>query len=116
MKQRSALAFMEQLIMILIFALASALCLQIFVKAHVISQEVCRRDEAAALAQNAAELLKATGGDTDRAESLDDESPYTLVIHRPSTQIPGLAEAEVQVYRNGDLLFTLSTGWQEEMP
>ena len=62
MKQKTSLLLMEQLVMILVFALAAALCLQIFAKADAISQETARRDRAVVLARNAAELLKATGG------------------------------------------------------
>ena len=57
MKQKTSLLLMEQLVMILVFALAAARGLQIFAKADAISQETARRDRAVVLARNAAELL-----------------------------------------------------------
>jgi hypothetical protein len=31
-------------------------------------------------------------------------------------RLPGLAEAEIQVLREEEVLFRLDTGWQEELP
>ena len=67
MKNKTPLVLMEQLMMILVFALAAALCLQAFIKADQISRETEQRTQAAALAQTAAETLKACGGDFGKA-------------------------------------------------
>jgi type II secretory pathway pseudopilin PulG len=53
----------EQIIMLLVFALASAICLQVFVKADRQSQRNAAQSQAALTAQNAAETLKSTAGD-----------------------------------------------------
>lgn len=66
MKSKAPLVMMEQMVMILVFALAAALCLQAFVLSDSISQENQRRDQAALLCQNLAEQCKALGyGQTD---------------------------------------------------
>ena len=115
MKNKSSLLLMEQLIMILVFALAAALCLQAFAQAKIISEETARRDQAVILAQNAAQLLKATGGDTEQAESLGTEG-YDVAVQMQPSSAPGLARAEIRVTFANNLLFSLETGWQEVLP
>lgn len=66
MKSKAPLALMEQLVMVLVFALAAALCLQVFVLADRTSRRSENRDRAVPAVQNAAETLKGvgqTGGD-----------------------------------------------------
>ena len=72
MKNKAPLTMMEQVIMLLVFALAAALCLQAFTAASQTSKHYAARDRAATQAQSAAEALKATGGDYDAAASLLD--------------------------------------------
>ena len=115
MKSKASLQLMEQLVMILVFAVAAALCLQVFAKSREISLETAHRDQAVALGRNAAELLKATGGDDEAAENLSRDGYEVLVTPRISTQ-PGLAIAEIRVLFEGELLFRLDTGWQEVDP
>lgn len=109
MKSRASLVLMEQLIMVLVFALAAALCLQVFVKADAISQQTARRDEAVVIAQNTAELLKA-GRDP---EEFPGPEGYTVEIREEATDIPGLVQAQITVSCEGEALFSLTTGWQE---
>lgn len=124
MKNRTSLVLMEQLVMVLVFALAAALCLGVFVKADQISRETARRDEAVLLAQNGAEALKSCAGDLQKmAEILDGTSSdtgvtaisgaYTLEIELEDSGIPGLGQARICVYVEEELIFTLRTGWQE---
>ena len=115
MKHKASLVLMELLVMLLVFALAAAFCLQVFVKAKVISEETVRRDQAVVLARNGAELLKATGGDRSAAEALSAEGYRITVLPQYSGQ-PGLARAEIQVTFEEKTLFSLETGWQEAMP
>lgn len=115
MKNKASLVLMEQLVMILVFALASALCLEIFVRAQEISQETARFDQAVVLAKNAAELLKATSGNTECVENLSSDGYQITVIPQPVRQ-PGLASAEIQIVYEHQLLFSLHTGWQEVLP
>ena len=115
MKSKVSLQLMEQLIMILVFALAAALCLQVFAKAGEISRQTERYDRAVTLAVNAAEVLKATAGDAEAAEALSREGYRVEVTEKPH-RLPGLAEAEIQVLWEEELLFRLDTGWQEVLP
>ncbi len=70
MRSKAPLALMEQMVMLLVFALAAALCLQAFVKSDAISAKSEARDHAALAAQNAAELIRSGSG--DMAETLSD--------------------------------------------
>ena len=115
MKQKASLLLMKQLVMILVFALAAALCLQVFVKAEAISAETAHRDQAVVLAKNAAELLKATEGDLEAVEQLNGSGYRVAVIPRNSPQ-PGLSCVEIEVFFEEKPLFSLETGWQEVLP
>ena len=61
MKSKAPLVMMEQIIMVLIFALAAALCLQAFALSGKVSGEMEAKNRAAVEAQNAAELMKTKG-------------------------------------------------------
>ena len=113
MKNKTSLLLMEQMVMVLVFALAAALCLSVFVKADQISQETARRDEAVLLAQNAAEVLKATSGDVGRAMAAAAASDYRLEIERVESKLDLLGQAEIRVWLEEEVVFSLRTGWQE---
>lgn len=123
MKNKASLVLMEQLIMTLVFALAAAICLQIFVKADSISRETARLEQAQVLAQNGAEAIKAAGGDLDRAAvllagSVQDD---TLTLEQEDlvltlSKLPGqsgLGKAQVAVCYEDTPLMELTAGWQE---
>ena len=63
MKSKAPLVMMEQIVMVLIFALAAALCLQTFVLSGNISKRTEELNRASIEAQNAAETLKTVGLD-----------------------------------------------------
>jgi hypothetical protein len=65
-RSKAPLALMEQIIMILVFALASAVCLQAFVYADRLSRNGEQSHMAMTKAQQAAEYCKANRGDLDR--------------------------------------------------
>lgn len=67
MKSRAPLALMEQMVMLLVFALAAALCLQAFVKSDQISLKSEARSNAALAAQNTAEIIRHSGGTLEHA-------------------------------------------------
>lgn len=60
--RRSSLFLLELLIAILFFSLASAVCIQLFVKAHVQTQDTRILNMAMNQAQNAAEGIRGTDG------------------------------------------------------
>lgn len=138
MKKKASLALIEQVIMILVFAMAAALCLQAFALADRLSRKNEDRDRAVVLAQNAAEVCGAVGGDgvllagklggfavaegwtaffgEDLRETSKEESAYRVEVTRQATECSGLGWARVCVYAAGDgkLLFELPVAWQEE--
>ena len=66
MRSKTPLALMEQLVMVLVFALAAAVCLQIFAFSNQRSRRNEAVSEAALLAQNTAEKLKQVRGNLER--------------------------------------------------
>ena len=66
-RSKAPLAMMEQMVMLLVFALAAALCLQAFVKSDEMSKGGEARDRAVTLCQNVAEVLRSNGGDPGEA-------------------------------------------------
>lgn len=68
MKSKAPLALMEQMVMLLVFALAAALCLQAFVKSDRISRQSEARDRAAVLCQSVAETIRHNGGVAETRE------------------------------------------------
>ena len=81
MRSKSPLALMEQVIMVLVFALAAALCLQVFVLSDQMSEKNRDTDRAVLLAQNTAEMIKACGGVEEAAEAVEEaaeESAETI--------------------------------------
>ena len=56
---RSGLLLMEIILAILFFSLISALCLQVFVKAHTLSQDTRKLDAAVGQADSVASVLLA---------------------------------------------------------
>ena len=145
MRSRAPLALMEQMVMLLVFALAAALCLQAFVRSDGLSRRSEERSRAVVLCQNAAEAIRAAEGDFQEAAALlgtelwnEDslsifygadwqmaapQSPgvypfgYTLGVSRRSAEVPGLGEAQVWMKddESGDELFRIQVAWQEEV-
>lgn len=139
MRNRASLMLMEQLLMILVFSLACAVCLQVFVKGDRISRQTAQKDMAVYLAQNAAEIIKGAGGNLEmaalemgavaegsgweirydkdgRLEQNHEKIQFHMEIVRDARRLPFLGEVSIQVYGTDDLetpLFTLPVAWQE---
>ena len=124
MKSKAPLLLMEQMVMLLVFALAAALCLQAFVKSDSLSQRSQERDRAMTLCQTAAETIRACRGDgvgpalRKAAEKLgygiddgvlyqefdEDWNPVDYGVYRldaegVSTQVSGLNKVRVAVMK-----------------
>lgn len=136
-RSKVPLVLMEQLVMLLVFALAAAACLRIFVFADRASRQVQDRDRAAELVQNTAQVLRHTGGDFSRAAELlgarhwdenslmidydgewalaSDTTRYTLGASRDSSDTPYLGKGEVWCRDEAEEreLFRLEIAWQE---
>ncbi len=67
MRDRSFLSVIEQVVMVLVFALAAALCLRAFVFADQVSRSCEERDRAILSVQSAAETVKHFRGNLERA-------------------------------------------------
>ncbi len=125
MRNKSPLILIEQVLMVLIFALAAAFCLRAFVLSEQLSLQTQQRGDAALLAQNAVEVLKSCGGDYEEAAvrlggawdgdcwQLEEEDLVLTVIPETcGTELLGRARVQV-CSRAGDVLFTLPAAWQE---
>ena len=145
MKSKAPLALIEQTVMALVFALAAALCIQAFVKADRISARSEERSRAALAAQDAAELIRYSGGDMGHALSragellggnyeqgtlyidydedwnrTDGNGVYRLTAQGVPVEESGLQKALVQVVTadsgEPELLFELEAAWLEVSP
>ena len=136
MRNKAPLALMEQLIMVLVFALAAALCLQVFIFSDRVSRRNEAVDRAVLEAQNAAESLKSVRGDFALAAELHggsydgrtwgrlynedwelehgDKGAYCLLATPADSGAVLLGSAEVTVCTaKGDVLVSLPVAWQE---
>ena len=125
MKSKAPLPLMEQLIMILVFALAATFCVQGFALAGRLSRRQEARSQAVIPAQNAAELLKYTSGDYEQvAQTLGGtwdghcltvslKDSCLLQVIPVETDTPLLGSAHIQVVDGEDVLFEITTAWQE---
>lgn len=135
MRSKAPLVLMEQLLMVLVFALAAALCLQVFVLSAQTSEKNEERDRAVTLCQTAAETLKHCHGDYAAAAALlggqwdghtwglsydkdwevtGGTGAYVVFAVPADSGSPLLGAAEVMALRaDGEPLFGLSAAWQE---
>jgi len=86
-KSKSSLFLMELILAILIFAIAGAVCIQIFVKAHLISEKTQILNQSVTLCESAAELFYGYDGDLSQmqiqldSQGLSEVSPGSLFIY-----------------------------------
>lgn len=128
MKNKTLLPLMEQLVMILVFALAATMCIQGFVLANRISANQEARAQAVIPAQNTAELLKQTAGDYEEVAQIMsgtwDGQRLTIPAHGDAVVLVTpletaqelLGSAQIQVVENEEILFEITTAWQEVNP
>ena len=137
MKNKIPLALLEQVIMILVFSLTAAFCLQGFVLSDRISRQQEMQTNAVLIAQNTAETLKNTFGDFSESASrlggtelnqvwtipFDaswqpslslDTATYVLEVTKLDSDLPNLGIARIQVLHAEDILFEITTAWQED--
>lgn len=133
MRSKAPLSVIEQVIMLLVFALAAAVCLQGFAWADSTSRHNQNRDLALVQAQNAAAILQNNGGDLTAAaeimggrvegqrwgihydeqwEQTDMEGVFALQVSvRPL--MPLMGTAQITVADENELLAELVVNWQE---
>ena len=134
MRSKTPLALMEQVIMVLVFALAAALCMRAFVLSDSISRACEERDRALPALQTVAEILKLCRGDLSRTEdtaenvlsnvdvvtertevweSIDgDALRIGIVPVESGSALMGCADL-VAVNGKGETVLTLTVAWQE---
>jgi len=133
-RSKAPLALMGQLLMVLFFALAAAICLQAFAKSETISQRSADRDAASLLAQNAAETIKSVHGEMGRASALlggsvqdgtwtfrgdasgryAENGAYRVLAERIESGEDGLGRACVRVFDAAENeIVSLICSWQE---
>lgn len=134
MKNKATLTLMELAVMLLVFSLAAAFCLRAFVWADETSGLCANRDRALVQVQNAAEVLKACGGDVNQAagmfggsvqgntwsvrydegwEQVEADGEYLLVVRREPSGMEYLFTADVRVLWEEDCLVQLDVAGQE---
>ena len=101
MRNKAPLAMMEQLVMVLVFALAAALCIQVFVFSAQTSRFNEARDRAVLEAQNAAEALKSGNDEYFSAitASSNVNAQYLLIYDDNWKPIPADTAESSGVYR-----------------
>ena len=136
---RPPLILMEQMVMVLVFALAAALCLQAFVKSDGLSRQSEQRDRALLQAQSAMEVVRYCSGDMNAAAELlgaqypsedklmidydedwnlaDGTMRYTLGAVLLYSSVDGLGMAEIWVRDELEdrELVRMDVAWQEPL-
>ncbi len=130
MKNKGILSLIELTVMLAVFALAAALCLQAFAQADRISKQAEATDKAVAWAQNAAEILQNAHGDTAALTAhyggTATESGWQLALDQswqPTTEAAAFyltvtingTQAQIRITESHatEELIALPVGWQE---
>lgn len=138
MRSKAPLAMMEQMVMLLVFALAAALCLQAFTESDALSARSEARDRAMTLVQSSVETVRLCGGGADQAlrsaaarlgyryedgalrADYDAEwepcsgGVYHLTVQAVPSGVSGLNRMRAAVEADGEVLFELDAAWQGE--
>ena len=80
---KASLYLMELMISILFFAISSSVCIQLFVKSHLVNKDTTMRTHAVLNVQNTAEYFWASNGDVEKtmsyyAEYSEDQNLYSV--------------------------------------
>ncbi len=124
MKTKAPLAVIEILFMLLVFAVAAAICLKTFAVADRISEESRRLDFAVTEVQNAAEVMKGCSGDFAAAARIlggvwDGETLRLVREEYTVSVVPNIGDNRTQrahitaISTAGVTLFSVEVAWQE---
>ena len=75
---KSGLFLMELIIAILVFSIASALCIQIFAKSHILSQTTQELNHAVSMSESAAEIFYGTDGTLEEVSKILDSAHMSI--------------------------------------
>ncbi|MDO5445754.1 MAG: hypothetical protein Q4F31_09075 [Eubacteriales bacterium] len=115
MKNKAVLSLIEQVIMVLVFAVAAAICLRVFMHADSISQDSSYTDSAFVMAQNTAEMIKNSCGELllEEGTYFLKENDLVLKAELSETDNQYLGAAEITVYREDEILCEIPVRWQK---
>lgn len=125
MRNKAPLMLIELTVMLLILALAAALCMQGFAWADTQAQNNARKDRALVELQSAAEVLQACSGDLQAAVALHggvlEQGNWTILLEDGTVlravpeqaALPNLGTARLEAEYNGAQLLQLQVCWQE---
>lgn len=123
MKSKVSLALTELCVMLLVLALASALCLRVFVWADETSQKSAARDDALIYMQSVAEMLKATGSPEDTVLALGGSRTenywqipgeiFDIRIIATETAEDNLRSVSLEAVYQDTVLIRFPVSWQE---
>lgn len=117
---KSGLFLMEMILSILFFSLSSAVCIQLFVKSHLISRQSVDLNCAVEYCQNVAEAFYGCNGNLDemmllfensRQDTMDqstyilDEQPYTISV--TVQEKDSILICSIAAYKSSDLIYDL---------
>lgn len=119
---KSGLFLMELILSILFFSLSGAICVQLFVKSHLISQESVDLNHAVEWCQNIAEIFYGCNGNVEEMILLLDnsfqnnlkESTDSFSLHFDRDFYPYEVELEQSVSSLNEHAYTLHVNMQEE--
>lgn len=123
MKNRASLALMELCVMLLVLALAAALCLRIFVWADQRAKESEARDLAVVQMQTVAEKIKAMGSAEAAAKAMGAAKipdgwcivteNYEIRITAMDDREENLGTARLEAVYRDQVMVSFSVCWQE---
>ena len=127
MKNKAPLSLIEQVIMLLVLAVAAVICLQVFLWADRQADQNSLLDNALQQVQNTAEVLKSTGGDLQTAANLAgghlengqwirSYTEYQIRITPLESDHDLLGMAQITAESGGHPLTELTVCWQEVAP
>lgn len=112
---KTPLFLMELMIMLLVFSIAAAVCLQVFAGAKRISIESQRKDAAITQVQTAAEYWKSTGGNIEKTASKmgvqSDGNHFIVYDETQDTHMDFYADgpkAEITVWNETEEIFSVN--------
>lgn len=127
MKNKAPLSLIEQVIMLLVLAVAATLCLQVFLWADRKADQNSLADHALQQVQNAAEVIKSTAGDLESAAAiaggsvqdglwLQQYADYEIKVIPKDGGTPLLGMASIIAEADGTVLTELTVCYQEVAP
>ncbi|MCI6640682.1 MAG: hypothetical protein MSH10_07910 [Pygmaiobacter massiliensis] len=128
-RSRSGLFLLEFLAAVLIFSLASAICIQLFAAAKLKSDRTRATSAAMSLSQSAAACLQTAQGDFAKAadwldgfvkddallgyydQNLQPTDDLSNAVYQLTATVTGTEQAQIQITWRGEEIFAISCGW-----